>query len=214
MLRLPNSIKLLAITLACASLCLSCTIAKKPPPPRNKTLSWSKRLQTIDSIQHWQILGAIHLQSENASGTVTLIWQQNHEHFHIRLLAPLGIQLVQLKGTPKQLTLINAKGKQHTSNSPERLLKAKTGWELPISNLLYWIKGRPAPKSKASITYDRYNHIKELQQDNWHVAYPCYTLANNYFDLPCTIELSHPEMKGTISIYRWQLFSHPENKDE
>ena len=129
---------------------------------------------------HWILHGKIGIQSPKENGSASLVWKQEKNNYHIRLFGPLGIGAVELNGTPSLVTFINNKGEVYQAKSAELLLKQNTGWQIPVSNLVYWVQGIPAPKHN---------------QQDWQIEYLKYQNG-----LPKLIELNYSQIKLRISI--------------
>ena len=115
---------------------------------------------------------------------------------------------LQLVGNDKQVTLWESSTNSVSAPTPEALLQERLGWTLPISNLVYWIRGVPAPASAAtqvnSLQLDTYNHLLHLQQQGWDIQYVSFQIVNN-IDLPRIIYLQTQGLKIKIVIKKWEM---------
>ena len=75
--------------------------------------------------------------------------------------------------------------------------------DLPVSNLLWWIRGLPAPESRSRITLDSESHLAQLEQDGWKVEYQRYVEQNGYA-LPERLKLYGQDLEVTLVIKDWQ----------
>ena len=90
---------------------------------------------------------------------------------------------------------------------PKFSLVKETGWNLPVSDLAYWIRGLPAPGSEAVKHFDQFHHLIELDQKGWRIQYLRYSNVNQ-IDLPTKIFMNYPRMSVKIVINSWQI-PHP-----
>ncbi len=67
------------------------------------------------------------------------------------------------------------------AQSPEALLEEQLGWKLPVSHLVWWVRGLPAPDSKSRLGLDNDSRLATLEQDGWQVEYLSYTEQNGYW---------------------------------
>jgi outer membrane lipoprotein LolB len=82
-------------------------------------------------------------------GSAFYAWGQQEDRFAIELIGALGIGKTNIEYDGQTATLVSEKTGSLTANDPETLLKKATGWQAPISQMPYWISGRPAPSDSA-----------------------------------------------------------------
>src|SRR5689334_13077573 len=117
------------------------SLSEQPQTAVNQPLSWDNRVQTLSDIQTWDLKALIAIRDSRDDVTATLIWQQQKQNYHITLFGPLGSHSYELTGQPGKVELAASNGQKFTANSPEQLLAQQAGWQLPVSNLYYWIRG-------------------------------------------------------------------------
>ena len=78
------------------------------------------------------------------------------------------------------------------------------GYELPVSQLSYWIKGIPAPGSAGQPSFNEENHLVSLEQDGWHVQYMAYT-RYTLESLPTRIRIEKPPLRLDFVRLDWTL---------
>ena len=82
-------------------------------------------------------------------GSAFYAWGQQNERFAIELIGALGIGKTNIEYNGQTATLVSEKTGTLTADDPETLLQKATGWQAPISQMPYWISGRPAPSDSA-----------------------------------------------------------------
>ncbi|MEL7561466.1 lipoprotein insertase outer membrane protein LolB [Stutzerimonas chloritidismutans] len=164
---------------------------------------WKTHKARISEIDGWQISGKIGIQAPQDSGSGTLFWLQRQGYFDIRLSGPLGRGATRLTGRPDAVALEVAGQGRFEADSPEALVESQLGWQLPVSHLLYWVRGLPAPDSRSRIALDPNGRLASLQQDGWDVQYLSYTEENGY-PLPNRIKLAGRDLKITLVVKDWQ----------
>ncbi|MCQ4281108.1 lipoprotein insertase outer membrane protein LolB [Pseudomonas stutzeri] len=164
---------------------------------------WKAHKAHISEIDGWQISGKIGIQAPQDSGSGTLFWLQRQGYFDIRLSGPLGRGATRLTGRPDAVALEVAGQGRFEADSPEALVESQLGWQLPVSHLLYWVRGLPAPDSRSRISLDSNGRLASLQQDGWDVQYLSYTEEDGY-TLPNRIKLAGRDLKITLVVKDWQ----------
>ncbi|MNF48164.1 Outer-membrane lipoprotein LolB precursor [compost metagenome] len=164
---------------------------------------WQSHKQQIGSLDAWQISGKVGIRAPQDSGSGTLFWLQRQDYYDIRLSGPLGRGAARLTGRPGAIQLEVANQGRYQAASPEQLLQQQLGLNLPVSHLLWWIRGLPAPDSRSRLTLDRDSRLAQLSQDGWQVDYLRYTEQGGYW-LPERLKLSGHDLHITLVIKDWQ----------
>jgi outer membrane lipoprotein LolB len=164
---------------------------------------WQSHKQQIGSLDAWQISGKVGIRAPQDSGSGTLFWLQRQDYYDIRLSGPLGRGAARLTGRPGTILLEVANQGRYQATSPEQLLQQQLGLNLPVSHLLWWIRGLPDPDSKSRLTLDRDSRLAKLSQDGWQVDYLRYTEQDGYW-LPERLKLSGHDLQVTLVIKDWQ----------
>jgi outer membrane lipoprotein LolB len=167
------------------------------------TDGWKTHKAHVSEIDGWQISGKIGIQAPQDSGSGTLFWLQRQDYFDIRLSGPLGRGATRLTGRPEAVALEVAGQGRYEAESPEALVEGQLGWQLPVSNLLWWVRGLPAPDSRSRLSLDADGRLANLQQDGWDVQYLAYAEEDGY-TLPTRIKLAGRDLKITLVVKDWQ----------
>ena len=165
--------------------------------------AWSEHRSQVASIDAWQIAGKVGIRAPQESGSGTLFWLQRQEYFDIRLSGPLGRGATRLTGRPDAVSLEVAGQGRFEADSPEALVEAQLGWQLPVSHLLWWVRGLPAPDSRSRLSLDSDSRLARLEQDGWQVNYLAYA-EHNGFTLPERIRLEGHDLQITLVVKDWQ----------
>ncbi|MFI8482917.1 lipoprotein insertase outer membrane protein LolB [Pseudomonas sp. NPDC078700] len=189
---------LLVMLTGCAGLISHESIEGKGDPA-----AWQAHKEQLTALDAWQISGKIGIRAPKDSGSATLFWLQRQDYFDIRLSGPLGGGAARLTGRPGEVLLEVANKGRFKAESPEALLQQQLRMNLPVSHLLWWIRGLPAPDTKSELTLDTESHLSQLNQDGWKVEYLSYVEQNGYW-LPERIKLHGQDLQVTIVVKDWQ----------
>lgn len=163
---------------------------------------WNTHKQQIAPLDAWQISGKLGIRSEQESGSAVLFWLQRQDYFDIRLSGPLGQGSTRLTGRQGAVSLEIANRGTFQATSAQDLMQQQLGWSLPVENLLWWVRGLPAPHSKSQVQLDSNSLLARLEQDNWQVEYLSYR-SENGLQLPERIKLSGAGLNITLVIKEW-----------
>lgn len=122
-----------------------------------------------DDIIKFTITGKIGITTNTAAGrqagSAFYTWSQEDMRFAIDLTGALGMGATQIRYNGQTATLTNDKGEIEADN-PEALLLKATGWHAPISQLPYWISGKPTEDDTDS-QYDTHGRLSQSTHDEW-----------------------------------------------
>jgi outer membrane lipoprotein LolB len=164
---------------------------------------WQEHRLRLSALDGWQIAGKVGIRAPRDSGSGTLFWLQRQDYADIRLSGPLGRGAARLTGRPGDVLLEVANQGRYRARSPEQLLQQQLGLNLPVSHLLWWIRGLPAPDSKSRLSLDGASRLGLLSQDGWQVTYLSYGQFDGYW-LPERLRLEGHDLQLTLVIKDWQ----------
>jgi len=207
---LNRSLKFLCIILTAVALS-SCalwypksTAPTAPEPGQN--VDWVEHVRQLTLMREWQIRGKIGVRTATDGGSAYLDWSQSFDSFYILLSGPLGQGSTIISGNPSGARLENSDG-TFVSDSPENLVMEHTGWQIPINQLLYWVKGIPAPSGDIQMTRNALGTLDTLQQDGWKLEFDRYGNALDSL-LPQRIKIQKDDLKVTLIIKEWLPLSN------
>ncbi|MEE8057142.1 MAG: lipoprotein insertase outer membrane protein LolB [Pseudomonadales bacterium] len=149
-------------------------------------------------LHYWSLRGKIGIRDDHSATSAYLNWQQCGDYYNIRLSGPLGQGAAHLYGDKTRVTLQSSDNRPITASTPEQLLVQQLGWEIPVSRLLYWIRGIPDPN--LSYTPDD----QGFQQSGWQLSYP-KRMSIDQYTLPSKAIAKHPQLKLTLILKHWNL---------
>ena len=188
-----------------------CTTIQLEPLPEGMTeqppAEWASRSDKLTRFNHWLLSGKLAVKQPSDSGTAVINrWQQRNESYELALSSAfLGMGSTQLKGVPGYIQLTMPNGDHYQSSEPEKLIQAATGWQLPIDNLTWWIKGLPAPDGDFRLLFDEQNKLAILEQDGWEIRYDRWQpFIETLPELPARITALKGDKRVRVVISRWQ----------
>ena len=164
---------------------------------------WHEHRDRISQFDAWDINGKLAVRSPAQSGSGVLFWLQRQDYFDIRVTGPLGQGATRLTGRPGQIRLTTP---QHDlqAASAEALMQEQLGWNLPVSNLLWWVRGLPAPGSRHTLQLNDDSLAARLEQTGWQLEYSRYQSLPDGSRLPERILLNGPHLQLTLVVKQWQ----------
>ena len=181
-------------------------------PSDSASQSWQKRYKVLSGIDSWKLRGRVVIKTENEGWSGAIVWQQDPDSYHIDFMTPLGQNVMRLDGSRSQVVLTLADNKEFRAADAESLLYAQLGWGLPVSTLVHWVTGIPAPQGWYQVTLDDDGRISALEQSDWHIQFKRYgdlsgstSSAASDHSLPNKIFMNKEEISLRLVIDSWEL---------
>ncbi len=201
------SLVLLNIIIACSHIPKSEIKTSLKQFSTQQQQAWSIHYQKTIELTTWQLEGKIALRKGNQRHSGFLYWQQEQNNYHIDLNGPFGQGHIQLIGSTEGVTLHKADGSHVTANDAQNLLEQVTGAKVPLAELIWWIKGMPAPNKEIKSLqffnpYTQQPLIRQLSQSTWEIEYLNYMSVGTLY-LPKKLKLKYEPYEITLFIRQW-----------
>lgn len=166
---------------------------------------WEDRQQILNALDEWDFSGKLNIRTPDESRSPRIQWQQRHLDYTITTWGTVGIGMSTITGSPEKVT-VQQRGKAPISAStPEELILQQLGYELPVSQSIFWLRGLPAPNSEPILTFDEVNQLSSFEQSGWRIAYRDYR-AYETVVLPSRITIENDDgFRLTFYRLRWNL---------
>lgn len=190
-----------------AMLLLLAACARQPVFQAEALPAWEAHRMKMEQISDWQIEGRVGLYSENEAWPGDLLWQQKGNSYDIRLIAPVAAGNMHIYSVPDGVMFEHSADPEvRFTADPEALIRQTFGWQLPIADLRYWIKGIPSPKSRIAgqINVDEQGRLRELTQSGWKITYQKYVSQADKA-MPKKVLLEQADLSIKIVIRKWQI---------
>lgn len=158
----------------------------------------------LDQIQSWQVRGKLSVVDQQQAVTGYLTWGQDHDDYDLFLSGPFGQGSSHLIGN-SQYASLSVGGKDAVlADSAEQLMQQYLGWQFPVLDLRYWVKGQASPNSSTTEIRDSMGLLESLQQHGWQVRFSRYQRQGDTW-LPGRIKISGHQLKFTFVIKEWTI---------
>ena len=160
----------LTTALMITSGCQSLKTANATNQPIGTVQEQPKKLESFNITGKIGVTTPSKDNSGNQGGSAFYAWGQQNDRFAIELIGALGIGKTNIEYNGQSATLVSEKTGTLTADDPETLLKKATGWQAPISQMPYWISGRPAPSDSAP-QLDAQNRLISSVNGEWQASF-------------------------------------------
>lgn len=159
----------------------------------------------LERLQHWQIQGKLSVRTSRDNITGYLTWAQELDHFDLFISGPFGRGASRLSGDDQSASLLLPDWDQpQQAASPEELMQQHLGWQFPVRDIRYWVKGQPSPGSEHKSHYGQYGMLETLEQHGWNISFSRYQQQNGYW-LPGLIRMKGYNYQLTLAINEWTV---------
>lgn len=165
---------------------------------------WDERRSVLAQLTQWEFTGRVGVRDDNDSQSSRIRWRQKGDSFVINLWGTLNAGATEITGSASGVTLSQEGNAPLFAASPEQLIYEQLGYELPVTQLNYWIKGIPAPASPSELSFNEENALIGLKQLNWHVEYLAYTNFGTE-SLPTRMRIEKPPLRLDFVRLDWKL---------
>lgn len=131
----------------------------------------SARETQLAGHETWTIRARLGVSDGHHGGSGSLVWVRRGSHFDFELQAPVTGRSFRLHGGPGQVQLDGLNQGSLYGSDARGLLQQAVGWQVPMPQLDYWVRGMRAPGSPAQLLFGTDGLPQRLGQDGWTVEY-------------------------------------------
>jgi outer membrane lipoprotein LolB len=196
----------LAIAASSAALILAACapVPVRKPGTAQQLAAQTAREQTLGVQQDWSLEGRFAASDGHHGGSGGIAWQQDGPQYQFTLRAPVTGKTVQLRGDPNGAVLTGAGRQPLTGRDAGEVLNAEFGWDVPVADLAWWVRGLRAPGRPAILTFGANGLPATLDQDGWHVDYRDWYAERNP-PLPRKVYASREPYTVRVFIEQWSV---------
>ncbi|WP_175514115.1 lipoprotein insertase outer membrane protein LolB [Oceanisphaera psychrotolerans] len=166
--------------------------------------SWQAQKTTLTQLQQWQLSARLGIITPDERGSLSLFWRQDRDDYRMNLTNVVGKRVFDLTRRQGQIMLTDHEGQQHQATDARELVLRLTGWDLPVEQLSYWIKGLPGEQDQ--VEYDADGRPNTILAHGWKLRYLGYTRIDGLW-LPSRLDLTHNDTTLRLAISQWELES-------
>ena len=177
-------------------------VAVRNPGTVKQLAAQATREHALGAQQSWSLDGRFAASDGQHGGSGSLSWQQEGRQYQFTLRAPITGKTVQLNGGPNGAVLTGMGKQALAGRSAGDVLNAEFGWDVPVADLAWWVRGLRAPGRPAILTFGANGLPATLDQDGWHVDYRDWYSERNP-PLPHKVYASRDPYTVRVMIETW-----------
>jgi len=152
---------------------------------------------------NWTITAHIGVSNGQDGGSGDLVWTQHGDRYDFTVHAPVTGRTWKLSGDADAAVLEGVDPQPDRGSDPERLLRERLGWDVPLANLGAWVRGLRAAGA-AKVEYDARNLPVLIEQAGWKVEYRDW-LGDSDPPLPRKLFASRGGARVRVVIENWKF---------
>jgi outer membrane lipoprotein LolB len=166
--------------------------------------NWEIRREALARLDAWAFNGRIAVRTAEDGFNGKLRYRQVAGDFEAVMSGPLGIGTVLLERDDGTLLFTDKDGVETVFVDPERDLRLRFGWDVPLDSLRYWALGIPDPARPAETTLDESGQLASMAQGGWDIAVNRYRDAGGQA-MPQRLTVSNDATRVVLVIDRWDI---------
>tara|TARA_R110001592_G_scaffold320639_1_gene598665 strand:- start:16788 stop:17387 length:600 start_codon:yes stop_codon:yes gene_type:complete len=185
----------------------ACTTTQTAPPTIN---NWEQHVRQLEQLDQWLLEGKLGYRDSKNGGSAWVNWNQQQDNFDVKLNGPFGAGATRIVGSNRFAELQRAGHEDITAKSSAALTELLFGWQWPVEQLQFWVRGIPAPGPLAiHVNHNHDGTLALLEQSSWTLTFSNYQKTGDWV-LPGKIKGQRGDYHFTLVIKNWQLSEPPQ----
>jgi len=131
---------------------------------------WPEQRAALEKLDHYALNGRVAVAAQGQGFSATLRYQQQPRGSNLALDGPLGIGGLRVQIDGEDIEIATSRGEKLDGQSARDELERRLGFQLPLTELRWWLLGIPAP-GEASVNQDAGSgEIHDFTQGGWRVS--------------------------------------------
>ncbi len=166
--------------------------------------NWLEHQKILSYLNNWHIKGRMCVFNGKDVISVSFEWTQRGSQYYLNLHGPFNINNVQINGTPGQVSIPCSGETRISTYVPEELIQMQFGCVIPISEMIYWVKGLPVPNQCIqSMQLSDEHQLRSLKQMTFYIQYHQYRLFDKHV-LPTRLTFEHAKLHIKLIFRIWE----------
>jgi outer membrane lipoprotein LolB len=164
---------------------------------------WPEQRAALEKLDRYGLTGRVAVAAQGQGFSASLRYQQQPRRSKLALDGPLGIGGVRVDLEGEQISIATSRGEELDGQAARDELERRLGFQLPLTELRWWLLGIPAP-GEASVNQDgNSGEIRDFTQNGWLVSINSRSPALG-FALPQRLTAERGGARLKLLVERWQ----------
>lgn len=201
-----GAIAAMAASVAAAALLLSAGCRTVPPGVTagpGADAPWPEQRAALEKLDRYALNGRVAVAAQGQGFSASLRYQQRPQRSNLSLDGPLGIGGVRVEIEGEDIAIATSRGEKLDGQAARDELERRLGFQLPLTELRWWLLGIPAP-GEASVNQDGGSgEIRDFTQNGWRVSINARA-AGLGFALPQRLTAEREGARLKLLVENWQ----------
>nr|WP_017940675.1 MULTISPECIES: lipoprotein insertase outer membrane protein LolB [unclassified Thioalkalivibrio] len=167
--------------------------------------AFEERSDRLAALERWRLVARLGLASGEEYWSAQLNWRVQEGQHVLDLSGPMGRGGGRLTLSESgRALLVTRSGERFQARDPDALVAQVLGEPIPVSGMIYWVRGLLHPEASYQLDIDADGRPLEIQQSGWHVRYTEFEEVEGE-SMPVAMVLEREEVELRARIGRWQL---------
>ena len=177
---------------------------QRPASPADLERLYEQRHQRLAQVVNWELDSRLAVRGGGEGGSGHFSWRVAGNQSVMDFYGALGRGAWRLVADGDMAELALANGEIYRAESVQDLVRNQVGWEVPVNELAWWVRGLVAPGSYSHRTLDQQGQLISLNQSGWAIQFERYTQHDGE-SLPVRLTASRGESRVRLAVRDWHL---------
>jgi outer membrane lipoprotein LolB len=179
------------------------TLPPSAPVGPGADAPWPEQRAALQKIERYALNGRVAVAAQGQGFSASLRYQQQSRRSNLALDGPLGIGGLRVDIDGDDIAIATSRGEKLDGQAARDELERRLGFQLPLTELRWWLLGIPAP-GEASINQDEGSgEIHDFTQNGWRVSINSRA-AGLGFALPQRLTAEREGARLKLFVENWQ----------
>jgi outer membrane lipoprotein LolB len=196
-----------ALASCLALLALAGCRTRPPPAPLigpGADAPWQEQYAALAKLDQYALNGRVAVAANGQGFSANLRYRQQQQRADLALDGPMGVGGMRMQVDQRELTVTNSRGETLDGAAARAEIESRLGFELPLTELRWWLLGVPAP-GMAAETHDdgAGGPIADFRQNGWLVTINSRAPGLG-FSLPQRLTAERDGARLKLLVENWQ----------
>jgi outer membrane lipoprotein LolB len=130
---------------------------------------WPEQRAALEKLDRYALNGRVAVAANGQGFSATLRYTQLANNTRFSLEGPLGIGGLRAQLEGDDLEIVTSRGETLAGPEARAELERRLGFDLPLTELRWWLLGMPAP-GEVAINASDSGEIRDFSQNGWRVS--------------------------------------------
>jgi outer membrane lipoprotein LolB len=193
------------VCLLLAFLLAGCAVPRPLPTTEDPQAAYEARVDQLTPWRDWYLTGRLGVSLGDEGGSGRLDWRQAGDDTELQFRGALGQGAWRLEARPGFARIERGDGAVREAVGVDELVRAETGWQLPVVPLAWWVRGMawPGGEVPAELSLNEDGTPRALVQAGWRVEFDRYESGPGDRVLPTRLDARRGDVRVKLAVSRW-----------